>query len=209
MRYARIQMGYVWTSKRAKRGRKEIEDAAYFDPFSKKNVEVESYERLEFLGDAVLGFIITLCLFLNKPGFNEGRMTQIKAGCVNNVVLCKIGKALGHDALVLTAFPASAVPDGIVADTVEAVLGALYVEKGMAACHRFVDRMMATYSVELHSLVMLPYEELKPKIGAYVNQYSLDLSTQLEEVFAEMHGDFIEKTHVNIMNRPLWLQVTF
>ncbi|HET7674688.1 MAG TPA: ribonuclease III [Gammaproteobacteria bacterium] len=104
-------------------------------------------ERLEFLGDAVLGLAIATELFRRDPDLNEGDLSRLRASLVNRVVLAEIaaGLALGD---YLDLGPGELKSGGfrrksILADTLEAVIGAIYVDGGYAAAHDLVCRLFA------------------------------------------------------------------
>jgi ribonuclease-3 len=113
------------------------------------------YERLEFLGDRVLGLIIAEWLFEAYPNANEGEMAKRHAALVNRealrVIAAEIGLgkyvrlARGKDASVVTALGASKQPDSrknlaTLPDAMEAVIGALYLDGGLAAAHKFIHK---------------------------------------------------------------------
>ena len=56
-----------------------------------------SYERLEFLGDSILGSIVALSLFKSYPGFDEGKLTRLKVSLVSGMTLSEVGRELGID----------------------------------------------------------------------------------------------------------------
>ncbi len=96
-----------------------------------------SYERLEFLGDAVLQLVVTRFVFDEYPEMSEGEMAKVRAAVVNERVLAGIARSwsLG-DALFLgrgEELTAGRDKDSILSDACEAVIGAVYLEGGMAA----------------------------------------------------------------------------
>lgn len=91
------------------------------------------YERLEFLGDAVLGFLVASSTFLKLPNANEGFLHQTRVDMVNNENLGKMARTANLESLLLSAFDLAALHDDvkakIVADSFEALLGALYKDQ--------------------------------------------------------------------------------
>ncbi len=103
---------------------------------------LESNERLEFLGDAVLGMIVAERLYDEFPDRNEGFLTRIRAKLVNGTMLASYAEALDLGDLLLLS-PNMAQGEGrsnptILADAFEAVLGAVYLDLGFAAAQTFV-----------------------------------------------------------------------
>ena len=103
---------------------------------------LESNERLEFLGDAVLGAAVAEKLYSAFPDRDEGFLTRMRAKLVNGQALATYARALGLGKLILMS-DNMADSDGrdnetILADAFEAVVGALYLDLGFNAARRFV-----------------------------------------------------------------------
>ena len=102
----------------------------------------ESNERLEFLGDAVLGAVVAERLYASFPERDEGFLTRTRANLVNGLTLADYARALGLGPLILMS-ENTAQADGrenatILADAFEAVIGALYLDQGFGAARAFV-----------------------------------------------------------------------
>lgn len=99
-------------------------------------------ERLEFLGDAVLELIVTDYLFSKYPQYEEGRLTSIRAALVNYVALSKVAKTLGIEEYLLLskgeARDTGKAREVILANSVEALLGSIYLDKGYEVVRDFV-----------------------------------------------------------------------
>ncbi len=110
------------------------------------NTHLQSNERLEFLGDAVLGVAVAERLYAEFPDRDEGFLTRLRARLVNGPILASYAEALGLGPLLLLS-PNMAQADGrsnptILADAFEAVLGALYLDQGFAAARGFVFALL-------------------------------------------------------------------
>lgn len=104
-------------------------------------------ERLEFLGDSVLGLIITEELYARFPDLDESRLSPLRSGVVNMRALAAIGRDLGLGA-ELKIGKGEEVTGGrdknsILADAFEALVGAVYLDKGLATTKEVVLRLMA------------------------------------------------------------------
>src|SRR5580704_13993060 len=101
-------------------------------------------QRLEFLGDAVLQLILTRELYKKFPEFGEGPLTKARAKLVNRRALAEKGKALDLGAHLIVSRGEAAhggrERPSALADTFEAVLGAIFVDGGFAAAEQFVER---------------------------------------------------------------------
>ncbi|MHB1769664.1 MAG: ribonuclease III [Minisyncoccota bacterium] len=103
-------------------------------------------ERVEFLGDAVLELAATDFLFKKFPAKSEGELTSYRAALVNTVSLAESAQALGlNDFLLLSkgeAKDTGRARDVILADTFEAIIGALYLDQGYAAAESFIAKQL-------------------------------------------------------------------
>lgn len=102
-------------------------------------------ERLEFLGDAILGYLIADLLFTFHPTAREGTLTRIRASLVRKETLAEVGRELDLGPLLILG-PGERKSggrdrDSILADTVEAVLGAIYQDGGQQAVRDVVVRL--------------------------------------------------------------------
>ncbi|MBB4118329.1 ribonuclease-3 [Mesonia hippocampi] len=118
-----------------------------------------NYERLEFLGDAMLGAVIASFLFDEAPGGNEGYLTKMRSKIVSRKHLNELGKDLHLIEFVKTNIPKEQFGDNIYGNLFEALVGAIYLDRGFVYCKRFI-----------HESVIDPYidiEQLEGKIISY------------------------------------------
>ena len=103
----------------------------------------DNNERLEFLGDALLDLIVGESLFNQHPGADEGNLSRLRSSIVNKSALAGIGREwnLGEHMLLGAGELKSGgrSRDSILADTVEAVVAAVYLDGGLAACRKLVE----------------------------------------------------------------------
>ena len=102
-------------------------------------------ERLEFLGDAVLGMIVAGVLFRAHPDWSEGDLTRSRAALVNQQALADRARAIGLDRFVKLGRTELRTggqrKDSVLANCLEAVIGALYLDGGLPAVVPWVDRL--------------------------------------------------------------------
>jgi ribonuclease III len=101
-----------------------------------------SNERLEFLGDAILGAVVCEMLFRQYPEYLEGELTRIKSIVVSRLTCAKLSEVLGmQEFLILgkgmTTTPS--VPSSLLADVFESLVAAIYLDGGGAAARRFIE----------------------------------------------------------------------
>ena len=103
-----------------------------------------SNERLEFLGDAVLGLIVAGYTFERFPDFAEGKLAKVRSAVVNARVLAQVAARLGVGEVLLLGRgeegSGGRAKASILADAFEAILGAVYLDAGWAASREFVLR---------------------------------------------------------------------
>lgn len=101
----------------------------------------ESNERMEFIGDAVLGFVICDHLYQTYPDMLEGDMTKIKSAVVSRVTCRKICKKIGLDRYLILGrglCRTPRLPDSVLANTVESFIAAIYLDGGFEAARRYI-----------------------------------------------------------------------
>jgi ribonuclease III len=104
-----------------------------------------SNERLEFLGDSVLGFTICEWLFKEHPEFLEGELTQIKSAVVSRRVCARVSHHLNlEDCLILGKGmqQVTGVPRSLLSDVYESLIAAIYLDGGMEAAREFILRTL-------------------------------------------------------------------
>ena len=115
--------------------------------FSHEHPGMPNYERLEFLGDAVLELVTTETLFTRHPDFSEGQMAKMRAKAVSEESLSAIARdklhlgpyvLLGHG----EAESGGADKDSILCDLVESLIGAVFVEHGIEGARKVVHRLI-------------------------------------------------------------------
>jgi ribonuclease-3 len=129
-------------------------------------------ERLEFLGDAVLGVVITENLYRSHPDLQEGRLAKLRASVVNMHALAGVGRCIGLGGQLRLGkgeeLTGGRDKSSIVADAVEAVIGAVYLQHGLEVARGVVMRLFADLL------------KAAPQLGA-----GLDWKTSLQELAAE------------------------
>lgn len=118
---------------------------------SDKVYAMQNNERLEFLGDAVLGTIVAEYLFKKYPNKNEGFLTKMRSKIVKRNSLNKIGDKMGLD-LILQEYNHTKLSRSMLGNAVEALVGAIYLEQGYDGTMRFVVRKMLKNYVDVHEL---------------------------------------------------------
>jgi ribonuclease III len=163
-----------------------LERALTHRSYAYENGGLPTNERLEFLGDSVLGVVITSALFHNHPDLPEGQLAKLRASVVNMHALAEVARTLGPRGLgphLLLGKGEEATGGrdkaSILADTLEALLGAIYLQHGLDTAadviHRLFDPLMAESAGRGAALDWkTSLQELTAALGLGVPDYVID-----------------------------------
>ena len=159
----------------------------------------ESNERLEFLGDAVLEFIITETLYKSFPDKQEGYLTALRANLVNTQNLSEIAKKINIGSLIHLS---KGEEDGggrenpsLLADTVEAIIGALYLDQGLIKVEEFIKENLVA---EIPDKVLKPLKDPKSRFQEYIQAKGFPAPKYkvLKETGPDHNRDFVIQVEV-------------
>ncbi len=153
--------------------------SSYANEHKHINENIECNERLEFLGDAILGFVVGEYIYKKFRLWPEGKLSKLRASVVCENMLSKKGKEMGiNTALKLgkgEEHTGGRERDSIIADAVEAVIGAIYLDGGMEPARKFILGMLVEEIEEIASTVHI-----------------LDAKTELQEIIQRDSHEPIE-----------------
>ncbi|MFB7027913.1 MULTISPECIES: ribonuclease III [unclassified Streptomyces] len=139
--------------------------------YAYENGGLPTNERLEFLGDSVLGLVVTDTLYRTHPDLPEGQLAKLRAAVVNSRALADVGRGLELGSFIRLGRGEEGTGGrdkaSILADTLEAVIGAVYLDQGLDAASELVHRLFD------------PLIEKSSNLGA-----GLDWKTSLQELTA-------------------------
>ena len=138
-----------------------LEEALCHSSFAHEHGLYFNNERLEFLGDSVLSFVVARALYRMYPDATEGELTRMRAELVRGVSLTRRGEALGVPALILHGNSMKAVPPSLCEDAMEAILGAICLDGGLGAAERVVKRLFLREAEERAATVLDPKSRLQ------------------------------------------------
>ncbi len=140
-------------------------------------------ERLEFLGDSVLGQAVTVMLFTSNPELDEGQLAKRRASVVSTIALAEVARGIGLGEHLLLGrgeeHTGGRDKDSILADTMEAVIGATFISAGQEAATELVLRLTQPLleDPERYGAAMDPktsLQELAARLGANPPHYSVE-----------------------------------
>jgi ribonuclease-3 len=148
-----------------------LERALTHRSYAYENGGLPTNERLEFLGDSVLGLVVTDTLFRGYPNLPEGQLAKLRAAVVNMLALADVARGLDLGAYVRLGRGEEGTggrdKPSILADTLEAVIGAVFIDRGLDTAGRLVHTLFD------------PVIEKSARLGA-----GLDWKTSLQELTA-------------------------
>jgi ribonuclease-3 len=121
---------------------------------NEKNSEgqAQNYERMEFLGDAMLSSVIAAHLFKKVPGGNEGYLTKMRSKVVSREHLNELGRDLNLIRFVKTTIPVEQFGGNIHGNVFEALVGAIYLDRGYHYCEKFIGKRVIKPYVDIEKL---------------------------------------------------------
>lgn len=143
-----------------------------------KNGSRSSNERLEFLGDAILGSVIAELLFKSYPYKEEGFLTEMRSKIVNRVNLNQLAKKMGFDQLI--TFDQKTVNvqtknNSMLGDAFEALIGAVYLDKGYNFTKNFLLKRIVKPYIDIHTLEITE-TNFKSKLIEWCQRHGKDVS---------------------------------
>lgn len=121
-----------------------------------------NFERLEFLGDAMLSAVIAAHLFSKAPAGDEGYLTKMRSKIVSREHLNELGRDLNLSKFIETKVPLAHFGENIHGNVFEALIGAIYLDRGYSYCEKFIQKR-----------VIIPYVDIAKLEGKVISYKSL------------------------------------
>lgn len=153
--------------------------------FSKENGGVPTNEKLEFLGDSVLGLFVTEQIYSRFPDLTESRLSVLRAEVVSTKPLAAIARELGIGQYLRIGKGEESTggrdKNSLLADTLEALIGAIFVDHGYYECSRvitpwFGDRIDAASADSLGTDIKSALQELAAAMGLPAPEYEVEVT---------------------------------
>jgi ribonuclease-3 len=166
--------------------------------------ERTSNERLEFLGDAILEFVVSREIYSQFADKEEGYLTALRANLVNTVALAEFAKKLDIGSVLYLSKgeedSGGRTNTSLLADTVEAIIGAIFIDRGTADAEEFIKENLMT---NIAKVVSEPLKDPKSRLQEYVQ--SQGLSAPKYKVVEESGPDHNKKFVIEVLvNDSSW-----
>lgn len=165
----------------------------------------DNYERLEFLGDRVLGLVIADIVYKAFPSESEGGLAKRHSALACTDTLVEIAIAIGlPDVVILSDGERSAggvKQDNLLADSMEAVIGAIFLDQGLTACHTVIE---ALWGEKIHILKEPPIDS---KTGLQEWAQARKLGVPVYDIIKREGPDHAPVFHVSVTVKGYGIQV--
>lgn len=171
-----------------------------------RSVSAENNERLEFLGDAILNYSITIELYRRFPKLQEGDLSRLRASLVKGVTLAEIARALSLGEFIKLGSgelkSGGHRRDSILADAFEAIIGAIHLDGGSSAAHDFILRFFSTRLDTMDTNVSL--KDPKTRLQEHLQAKGLAVPEyKIVDVQGQAHAQtFTVECHSALLEQP-------
>ena len=173
---------------------------------STQNGKRNNNERLEFLGDAILDAIIADIVFKHFPNKREGFLTNTRSKIVQRESLNNIALSLGIDRKVTSLPYATSHHKYIYGNALEALIGAIYLDKGYRCCCKFVEERIINKYLSLDKLASREVN-FKSRLLEWSQKTKLQVEFDLIETFNDEDGNPVFQTSVSLEGTPLGIGI--
>ena len=161
-----------------------LNEALTHSSYSNEHKGIKNYERLEFLGDAVLELIISEYLY-NNYNLKEGEMTKVRASFVCEKALDKYSSDIGlHKYIKVGMGQINNINEAIVADVFESVLAVIYLEKGFNTAKEYIYKIVVPYIESNYDFL----SDYKTKLQELVQTDKKSLTYEVVKETGEAHN---------------------
>lgn len=142
---------------------------------------LQNNERLEFLGDSILDALVADVLYHHFENRGEGFLTTTRSKIVKRETLNKLALDMGLDKMMVVANNTNSLRKDIFGNTLEALFGAIYLDRGYEACRRFLEKKILEQLLDLEA-VAKTVSNYKSLIPEWCQQYHYELEFPTHEV---------------------------
>ena len=165
----------------------------------------DNNQRLEFLGDSILGFLVAESLYSAFPDASEGDLTRMRSALINKDTLADIARTLEMGEL-LSLGPGELKSGGrqrvsILADAIEALIGAVYLDAGITACRQLLQSWLAPYMPDLSMPEV--HKDAKTRLQEYLQALGKDVPVyEVTAINGEAHNQiFVVSCKVKLLGQ--------
>lgn len=165
-------------------------------------------ERLEFLGDAILDSIVADILYKYFPNKREGFLTNTRSKIVQRETLNRIAVEIGLDKMIVYSTRLNTHKNHIYGNALEALIGAIYLDKGFRFCYKFIEKKIIQEHINLNSIAR---KEVNFKSGLieWSQKNKLEITFDLVESFTDNEGNPVFQTAIRLGSQRIGVGVGY
>ncbi len=168
--------------------------------------KIQSNERLEYLGDSILSTVVAEYLFKKYPSQNEGFLTKMRAKIVKRKTLNSVGRKMNLD-VFLSELNATDISHSMLGNALEALIGAIYLEKGYTYTHTFITNSLLREYLDVDKIEQWD-DNFKSKLLEWAQKNNRHVKYQVVQRFKKDQRDCF-KIAVSIDNQQLGEAIEF
>lgn len=159
-------------------------------------------ERLEFLGDAILGAAVADILYKHFPNKKEGFLTSVRSKIVQRETLNRIALEMGLDKMTIASIRQHAHNNYVYGNALEALIGAIYLDHGYRKCFKFVKERMIGHYLSLEKIARKEMN-FKSNLLEWGQKEKLKIDFELTNIYSDKNKNQIFRTAVSVGGNPL------
>lgn len=157
-------------------------------------------ERLEFLGDSLLGAVLSEYLFTTFPMASEGELTRMRSRLVNGEQLNRLAEEMGLNNLLVSHINKNCNTRHIYGDSLEALIGALFIDRGYRSAKKFILKRIIDKHIDLTSIIAIE-TDFKSQIYRWSQKVNKDISFSSVEQWNPVEKIAAFKTILMVNNK--------
>jgi ribonuclease-3 len=161
-------------------------------------------ERLEFLGDAVLDAVVADILYKHFPEHREGFLTNTRSKIVQRENLNRVAEKLGLNRMLVLTTRLNTHNNYVYGNALEALIGAIYLDRGYRKCYRFIDEVIIRKCVDLDGIARKKVN-FKSSLIEWSQKNKLEIAFGLIESFTDGDGSPVFQSEVTLLNNRIGL----
>jgi ribonuclease-3 len=187
----------------------------YEEAFRHKSSSVEgnngkwkNNERLEFLGDAILDAVIADILYKHFPNRREGYLTNTRSKIVQRDQLNRLAREIGIQKFVVCATRLNTHNSYLYGNALEALVGAVYLDRGYRQCYRFIKEKVIDNHIDLDVLARQEFN-FKSSLIEWSQKRKLEIQFDVLESFIDNNGNPVFQSGITLLNRQIGIGIGY
>lgn len=164
------------------------------------NKEKGNNERLEFLGDAVLGTVVSDILYKKYKSKHEGFLSKTRSKIVQRETLNQVGKDLGLDKIIEKSIHTQSHNSYTVGNALEAIIGAIYLDQGFEQCRQIVEKEIIEKYIDIEKLARQEVN-FKSRLIEWCQHRHIEYSFEIDSAVCDKQNNFIFHAQVVVANQ--------